>query len=61
MCNLNPNEEDNLVVNAFLAFLAKDMSCNIRAMDNGLFDCMDALVGHIEPDLNEDLGEESLL
>jgi hypothetical protein len=61
MCNLNPKEEDNLVINAFLAFLAKDTSRDIKAIDNSLFDRMNALVGHIEPDINEDLGEESLL
>lgn len=54
------NEEDP-IISAFLSFLAKDMPQYITELEPELLDRVDALVGHIEVDPNEDLGEESLL
>jgi hypothetical protein len=54
-------EEDDPVISAFLSFLAKDMPQHITQLEPELFEQMDALVGHIAVDANEDLGEESLL
>jgi prlF antitoxin for toxin YhaV_toxin len=54
------NEEDP-VISAFLSFITKDMPQYITELEPELLDRVDALVGHIEVDPNEDLGEESLL
>jgi prlF antitoxin for toxin YhaV_toxin len=54
------NEEDP-VISAFLSFIAKDMPQHITELDSELMDRVDRLVGHIEVDPNEDLGDESLL
>jgi hypothetical protein len=58
---LDSGEEDDPVISAFLAFLAKDMPEQITELDSDLLQHMEALVGHIEIDPNEDLGDESLL
>jgi hypothetical protein len=54
-------EEEDPVINAFLSFIAKDMPESITELDADLLKQMDTLVGHIEVDPNEDLGDESLL
>ncbi|MBW4549895.1 MAG: type II toxin-antitoxin system PrlF family antitoxin [Aphanocapsa sp. GSE-SYN-MK-11-07L] len=54
-------DEDDPVISAFLSFIAKDMPQHIAALELELFDRMDGLVGQIEVDPNDDLGEESLL
>jgi prlF antitoxin for toxin YhaV_toxin len=54
-------EDDDPVISAFLSFIAKDMPEHITAIDSDLLKRIDALVGHIEVDPNEDLGDESLL
>jgi len=49
---------------AFLDFLAQDMAANpgrLRELDSALMERANALVEGIEVDLDEDLGEESLL
>jgi prlF antitoxin for toxin YhaV_toxin len=55
------NNEEDPVISAFLSFIAKDMPQHITELDSELMDRVDRLVGHIEVDLNEDLGDESLL
>ena len=54
-------EEDDPMISAFLSFITKDMPEQITALDSDLLQHMEALVGHIEIDPNEDLGDESLL
>ena len=54
-------EDDDPVISAFLSFIAKDMPEHITEIDSDLLKRIDALVGHIEVDPNEDLGDESLL
>jgi antitoxin PrlF len=54
-------DEDDPIIGAFLALLEKDMPAQIQALDSDLFDRLDDLVGHIDVDLKEDLGDESLL
>lgn len=54
-------EEDDPVISAFLSFIAKDMPQNIVELDSELLEQVDGLVGHIEVDPDEDLGEASLL
>lgn len=54
------NEEDP-VISAFLSFIAKDMPQHITELDPELMNRVNTLVGHIEVDPNEDLGDESLL
>jgi hypothetical protein len=54
-------DEDDPVISAFLSFIATDMPQHITELVPELFERMDGLVGHIEVDINEDLGEESLL
>jgi prlF antitoxin for toxin YhaV_toxin len=62
-----PNDEtplidgDDPVISAFLSFIAQDMPQHITELQPELLERMDELVGHIEVDMNEDLGEESLL
>lgn len=54
--------EEDPVINAFLAFLAKDdMPHHLSKLEPRLLEQMNDLVGHIETDPNEDLGEDSLL
>ena len=53
--------ENDPVINAFLSFIAVDMPQHLSELEPGLLDEMDDLVGHIEVDINEDLGDESLL
>jgi hypothetical protein len=57
-----PNEDDP-IIDAFLAFIANDIKRGNRvsAMPESLFQEMEALVGDVEVDLDEDLGEESFL
>jgi prlF antitoxin for toxin YhaV_toxin len=55
------DEADDPVISAFLSFVAVDMPQYMTELEPKLLDEMDELVGHIEVDLNEDLGEESLL
>jgi antitoxin PrlF len=59
--NADSKDEDDPIIGAFLALLEKDMPSQIKALDSGLFDRLDDLVGHIDVDLKEDLGDESLL
>ena len=54
-------EEDDPVISAFLSFIAQDMPQHIVELDAGLLKQVDSLVGHLEVDPDEDLGEESLL
>jgi hypothetical protein len=54
-------EEEDPVISAFLSFIAVDMPRYIAELEPQLFEKMNELVGHIEVDPNEDLGEESLL
>jgi antitoxin PrlF len=54
-------DEDDPIIGAFLALLEKDMPSQIQKLDSALFDRLDDLVGHIDVDLDEDLGDESLL
>jgi antitoxin PrlF len=54
-------DEDDPIIGAFLAVLENDMPSHIQKMDSDLFDRLDDLVGHIDVDLDEDLGDESLL
>jgi prlF antitoxin for toxin YhaV_toxin len=54
-------DEEDPVISAFLSFIAKDMAHHITDLDSELMDRVDRLVGHIEVDPNEDLGDESLL
>ncbi len=59
--NTAPKEDP--VIAAFLAFLAKDMEVNpqrLRPLDQ-LIKRTDALVGDIDVDPNEDLGDEFLI
>jgi antitoxin PrlF len=52
-----PDEEDP-VLNRFLAFVANDIASHperLRAIDQGLYNRIQALVGHINVDLNEPL------
>jgi len=59
--DLAPKEDP--VIEAFLAFLAKDMEANpeqLRPLDQ-LIARANALVGDIDVDPNEDLGDESLI
>jgi hypothetical protein len=53
--------EEDPVISAFLAFIAKDMPEHITELDSSLLQQMENLVGHIEIDPHEDLGDESLL
>jgi antitoxin PrlF len=53
--------EDDPVIGAFLALLEKDLPSQIRGLDAALINRVDDLVGHIDVDLEEDLGDESLL
>jgi antitoxin PrlF len=54
-------DEDDPIIGAFLAVLEKDMPSQIQKLDSDLFDRLDDLVGHIDVDLDEDLGDESLI
>jgi prlF antitoxin for toxin YhaV_toxin len=54
-------DEEDPVISAFLSFMAKDMPRHITELKPELLERMDALVGHIVVDANEDLGEDSLL
>jgi antitoxin PrlF len=59
-----PNDENDPVLAAFLAFLADDMEKHpeqIMPLDPELMARIDALVGDIPVDLNEDLGDDPLL
>jgi prlF antitoxin for toxin YhaV_toxin len=53
--------EEDPIISAFLAFIAKDMPEHITDLDSSLLQQMENLVGHIEIDPHEDLGDESLL
>jgi len=49
---------------SFLSFLATDIANNpsqIKPLDRALMDRIDALVGHIEVNRDEDLGDEALI
>jgi prlF antitoxin for toxin YhaV_toxin len=56
-------DEDDPVIDAFLAFIANDikMGNRVSEMPESLFQEMESLVGDIEVDFDEDLGEESFL
>ncbi len=54
-------DDDDPVISAFLSFIVQDMPEHIAELDPDLLNQMETLVGHIEVDLNEDLGDESLL
>jgi prlF antitoxin for toxin YhaV_toxin len=56
-------DEDDPIIDAFLAFVANDIKRGNRvsAMPESLFQEMEELVGDIEVDFDEDLGEESFL
>ena len=54
-------EAEDPVISAFLSFVAAEMPRHITELEPKLFEEMDELVGHIEVDRNEDLGDESLL
>ena len=54
-------EAEDPVISAFLSFVAIDMPRHITELEPKLFEEMDELVGHIEVDRNEDLGDDSLL
>jgi prlF antitoxin for toxin YhaV_toxin len=56
-------DEDDPIIDAFLAFIANDIKRGNRvsAMPESLFQEIEALVGDVEVDLDEDLGEESFL
>jgi hypothetical protein len=59
-----PEEREDPVLSAFLAFLAQDMAKNpdsIRPLDETRVKRLDRLTKGIVVDLNEDLGEESRL
>ena len=58
---LRLKDEDDPVISAFLSFIAKDMAHHITDLDAEQMDRIDRLVGHIEVDPDEDLGDESLL
>jgi hypothetical protein len=53
--------EDDPIINAFIAFIETDMPQHLTALDTELCDRVDALVGHLDVDPDEDLGAESLL
>ncbi len=55
--------EDDPIIDAFLAFIAHDMKMGnrINEMPESLFQEMEALVGDIEVNFDEDLGDESFL
>lgn len=57
-----PNEDDP-IIDAFLAFIANDIKRGNRvsAIPESLFKEMEALVGDVEVDFDEDLGDESFL
>lgn len=55
------SDGEDPVISAFLSFISKDMPQHITELDSELLNRVDKLVGHIEVDLNEDLGDESLL
>jgi hypothetical protein len=59
----NHPDEDDPIIDAFLAFIANDIKIGNRvsAIPESLFQEMEALVGDIEVDFDEDLGEESFL
>ena len=60
----DPAPKEDPVIAAFLGFLAKDMEDNpgrIRPLDRNLVKRANALVKGIPINLDEDLGEESLL
>jgi prlF antitoxin for toxin YhaV_toxin len=56
-------DEDDPIIDAFLGFIANDIKKGNRVseMSESLFQEMEALVGDIEVDFDEDLGEESFL
>jgi hypothetical protein len=61
---LKPQEREDPVLSAFLAFLAQDMEKNpdsIRPLSEARAKRLERLTKGIAVDLNEDLGEESLL
>jgi antitoxin PrlF len=56
--------DDDPVMESFLSFLATDIANNpsqIKPLDRALMDRIDALVGHIEVNRDEDLGDEALI
>lgn len=58
---LQDTEEDDPIISAFLSFLEKDMPNHLSELDAALMNRIDHLVGNLEVDPHEDLGEESLL
>jgi hypothetical protein len=54
-------ETDDPLIEAFLAFVEKEMPQHLMEIEPQLFDRLDALVGHVQVDPDEDLAEESLL
>ena len=53
-------EKNDPVLEAFLAFLDKDMASNpekLRPLDAGLFERIDRLTHGVHSDMNEDLGD----
>src|SRR5437870_1690739 len=56
--------DDDPVMEAFLSFLAADMATSpqqIKPLDRALAERIDALVGHLQPHPNEDLGDDTLV
>src|ERR1017187_5705075 len=56
----SPRREDDPVIEAFLSFLAADMAKSpqqIKPLDPGLADRIQALVGHLPANPHEDLGD----
>ena len=56
--------EGDPVMEAFLSFLTEDMARSpqqIKPLDRALVERIDALVGHLSVDANEDLGDEPLV
>jgi antitoxin PrlF len=62
--NAQADDDEDPVMLAFLAFLEKEMIRHpelIQPLDENLLARIDKLVGHIEVDLDEDLGEDAWL
>lgn len=60
----NPRRMEDPVMEAFLSFLAEDMMRapqRIKPLNHSQADRIDALVGRLPVDPNEDLGDESLV
>jgi len=59
-----PKREEDPVIASFLSFLARDMiktPHRVMPLDEALVQRINRVVGHIETDPNEDLGDEALI